>query len=54
MDTFTLSEWTDFMIAAAGAAAGLAGLFVVAISVNIDVLVQYRSLPARGPPPSPR
>jgi modulator of FtsH protease len=43
-----LESWHDFFVAAAGAAAALAGLVVVAISVNIERILQYKPLPARA------
>jgi modulator of FtsH protease len=43
-----LESWHDFFVAAAGAAAALAGLMVVAISVNIERILQYKPLPARA------
>jgi hypothetical protein len=39
--------WTDFFIAAAGASAALAGLVMVAISVNIGRILQFPHLPSR-------
>jgi len=41
-------EWADFFIAAAGAAAALAGLVIVALSVNINQILKYSHLPARA------
>lgn len=43
-----MDDWTNFYIAGAGAAAALVGLFIVAISVNIDPIVKDRALPARA------
>lgn len=43
-----ISEWSDLFVAAAGAAAALAGLIIVAMSVNIETIVSFPSLPARA------
>jgi hypothetical protein len=40
--------WTDFFVAAAGASAALAGLVIVAISVNINRILEHSNLPARA------
>lgn len=40
--------WTDFFVAAAGASAALAGLVFVALSVNIQRILQYPQLPWRA------
>lgn len=40
--------WTNFFIAAAGSAAALAGLVIVAISVNITRILEFSHLPARA------
>jgi hypothetical protein len=40
--------WTDFAIAVVGAAAALAGLLVVAISINIREIVAAPRLPGRA------
>lgn len=42
------AEWGDFFVAMAGAAAALAGLVMVAISVNIKEILALPSLPARA------
>ncbi|HEY2820994.1 MAG TPA: hypothetical protein VGJ06_08135 [Candidatus Acidoferrum sp.] len=40
--------WTTFFAAAAGASATLAGLVIVAVSVNINRILQHPQLPARA------
>ena len=40
--------WKDFFIAASGASATLVGLVIVAISVNIQRILQHPQLPSRG------
>jgi len=42
-----LEEWSDFNVAMAGATAALAGLLIVAMSVNLKAIVASRSLPIR-------
>jgi hypothetical protein len=41
-------DWTNFFIAASGAAAALAGLVIVAMSVNIKQILAYSHLPSRA------
>jgi hypothetical protein len=43
-----LGQWTNFVITAAGASAALAGLVIVAVSVNIAKIISYSHLPARA------
>lgn len=43
-----IAEWSDLFVAVAGASAALAGLIIVAMSVNIDVIVRFPSLPSRA------
>jgi modulator of FtsH protease len=43
-----LGDWSNFYIASAGAAAALAGLVIVAISVNINHILEYAHLPVRA------
>ena len=40
--------WSDFFVAVAGASAALAGLIIVAMSVNIETIVKSRALTARA------
>ena len=40
-----ISEWTDFGVGVAGAAAALTGLLFVAVSINLDRILQFRTLP---------
>jgi hypothetical protein len=42
-----LEMWTDFNVAIVGASAALAGLVIVAASVNATEIVKYRSLTSR-------
>jgi hypothetical protein len=43
-----LADWANFYIAGAGAAAAMVGLFIVAVSVNIDPIVADTVLPSRA------
>ncbi len=43
-----LEGWTEFFVAAAGAAAALAGLIIVAMSVSIDALVKIPGMTSRA------
>ncbi|MBF4513232.1 hypothetical protein ITJ66_12145 [Plantibacter sp. VKM Ac-2885] len=40
--------WNDFFVATAGAAAALAGLIIVAMSVNIAKIIEIPAMPARA------
>ncbi|MEO6826426.1 MAG: hypothetical protein ABI255_08440 [Microbacteriaceae bacterium] len=43
-----ISEWNELFVAAAGAAAALAGLIIVAMSVNVQTIIASRSLTSRA------
>ncbi|MWB98751.1 hypothetical protein [Agromyces seonyuensis] len=43
-----LEAWSEFNVAMAGATAALAGLIIVAMSVNIDRIVKAPAIAARG------
>jgi hypothetical protein len=45
---YTASRWSDFAVAMVGAAATLVGLLFVALSVNLQRILQFKGLPARA------
>jgi modulator of FtsH protease len=45
---YDVEAWHELFVATAGAAAALAGLVFVAVSINIDRILQYAWLPARA------
>jgi hypothetical protein len=48
MESAAGAGWADFNVAMAGAWAALAGLIIVAISVNLEPLLQGKTLPSRA------
>jgi modulator of FtsH protease len=48
MDPLDIDGWHEFAVATAGAAAALAGLIIVAISVNIKEIIKGTGLPSRA------
>ncbi|GAA2223696.1 hypothetical protein N1031_00885 [Herbiconiux moechotypicola] len=48
MDTSLVDGWSEFAVASAGAAAALAGLLIVAISVNVKEIISGAALPSRA------
>lgn len=43
-----MEQWSDFFVATAGAAAALAGLVIVAMSVNVAQIIKFPNLPPRA------
>src|SRR5277367_3319354 len=48
MSTLMIDHWTDLYVAGTGASAALAGLVIVAISINIKEILKYTYLPSRA------
>jgi modulator of FtsH protease len=48
MAAYSTEGWNDFLVAAAGASAALAGLVFVGISINVTRIIAVPGLPARA------
>ncbi len=48
MTAYDPSAWTDFFVASAGASAALTGLVFVAVSINIERILEIRGAPDRA------
>lgn len=48
MTAYDPSEWSDLFVASAGASAALAGLVFVAVSINVERILQFAGLPERA------
>jgi modulator of FtsH protease len=48
MNPITLAGWENFFVASAGAAAGLAGLLFVALSINLPRILKIPGMSARA------
>ncbi|MFN8218115.1 MAG: hypothetical protein U0R71_16100 [Solirubrobacterales bacterium] len=48
MIAYEPAEWSDLFVAVAGASAALAGLLFVAVSINLERILQFEGLPERA------
>ncbi len=48
MSVYSTEGWSDFLVASAGASAGLAGLVFIGISINLKAILELAGLPDRA------
>ena len=48
VELYDVAEWHELFVASAGAAAALAGLVFVAVSINVERILSFHGLPERA------
>jgi hypothetical protein len=48
VELYDVTEWHELFVASAGAAAALAGLVFVAVSINVERILSFHGLPERA------
>ena len=46
--TYSIEAWSDFAVMTGGASAALAGLLIVAMSINVEQILAFADLPERA------